>query len=153
MSVKFKIGFEIDAETLFGIVAKFIPLDNLTVEEVIERPQHAPRLASPERIAKSHHFMDGHKMVGVRAAQKNKRAQAPAGFPVNLEDGVNGVIMGVLADGQPHRFKEFGKASAAKGYARTGMGSRLKQLLEYGVIVRTGVGEYVKGKTEPEARR
>lgn len=148
MSVKFKIGFEIDAETLFGIIAKFIPLDNLAVEEVIERPHAAPpRIASPERIAKSHHFMDGHKMVGVKAAQKNKRARAPPGFPINLEDGVNGVIMGVLADGQPHRFKEFGKASAAQGYARTGTGSRLKRLLKHGAVVRTGVGEYVRGKT------
>ena len=38
MSVKFKIGFTVPAETLFGMMAKFLPIEDLHVEEVIDHP-------------------------------------------------------------------------------------------------------------------
>ena len=36
--MKFRIGFEIDAEALFGMLAKMLPIDNLSVEEIV--PHH-----------------------------------------------------------------------------------------------------------------
>ena len=33
--VRFKIGFEIGAETLFGMLSKMLPIDNLSVEEIV----------------------------------------------------------------------------------------------------------------------
>ena len=38
MSVKFKLGFTVSAETLFTLMSKLLPIEDLSVEEVIERP-------------------------------------------------------------------------------------------------------------------
>jgi len=131
MPVKFKIGFQIDAETLFSIVAKFIPLDNLTVEEVFERP-HAgpaqPRLAAAPRL------------------MKNKRAPR-ASNGINLAEGVNGVILRAFDDGEQHGYGELKRLVSAAGYSGSGIGSRIARLVEVGALTRTGVGAYAKGKT------
>ena len=130
MAVKFKIDFQIDAETLFGLISKFLPLENLHVEEVVERHAPAPKLAHQPKLA-----------------PKPKRAPRRSGYATNLEAGVNAVIMGVLADGEPHRFSELQHAIRAAGFARTGLGSRIKRLQEHGIVVRHSPGFYVKGKT------
>jgi hypothetical protein len=55
MPVKFKLGFTIDAETLFGVISKFLPVEDLVVEELapptpepkplaISKPQRAPQV-------------------------------------------------------------------------------------------------------------
>ena len=31
--IKYKLAFTIDSETLFGILSKFLPIEDLTVEE------------------------------------------------------------------------------------------------------------------------
>jgi len=130
MAVKFKIDFQIDAETLFGLISKFLPLENLHVEEVVERHAPAPKLAHQPKLA-----------------PKPKRAPRRSGYAINLEAGANGVIMGVLADGEPHRFSELKDALIAAGFAETGLGSRIKRLVEHGIVVRNEPGSYVKGKT------
>ena len=122
MSVKFKIGFTMDAETLFGIVAKFLPLEHLSVEEVVEhapkRIQHAPKLAGP------------------RTVRTIKRATPRAGYAINLEEGVNRIVMDILADGEVHRFVEMTRAMKASGFKGTGLGSRLKRLMAHGYVER-----------------
>ena len=35
MSVKFKLGFTVSAETLFGLLSKMLPIEDLSVEEVL----------------------------------------------------------------------------------------------------------------------
>jgi hypothetical protein len=131
MTVKFKIGFQIDAETLFGIIAKFLPLENLSVEEVIDRPpMSAPRTLatatlSPRRIP---------QLIKPKRA-RNKRGEGP-----NLEEGVNAVIVKLLSDGQPHRAVEAKALVAAQGYASSGIGSRLDRLREHKVVFQPEIG-------------
>lgn len=135
MPVKFKIGFMIDAETLFGIVAKFLPLENLTVEEMVERdaPPGQPRLP---------------KIAAMVAKAKPTRARPGIRKTINLDEGVNAVIMHMLADGEAHRFHELTQAMKAAGYSSTGLGSRLVRLLEHGFVIRLKPGEYRLGKKD-----
>jgi hypothetical protein len=121
MTVKYKIGFTVDAETLFGLISKFLPFEHLSVEEVIERPRAVqPRL---------------------EPAPKPKRKWASRSM--DLEHGVNAIIMGVLADGEPHPLKEMERAIAATGqYSKNSLGSRITNLSVRGVIVKTSPGHW-----------
>jgi hypothetical protein len=133
MPVKFKIGFQIDAETLFSIIAKFIPLDNLTVEEVFERPhaEHAqPRLAAAPRLIKA-------------AKQKRKRASKS----VDLNTGINRIILEALADGQPHPPIDLKNAIKAGGYSPHSLGSRMQTLLREGYVIKPDHGVYQIGRS------
>ena len=130
MTVKFKIGFQIDAETLFGIIAKFLPLDNLSVEEVVERPHaHTPRLAAAPKLA--------------APKPKLKRNSKPP----NLERGINAIILGALVDGEPHPPIDMKNAIIAHGgYSPDSLSSRLVSLIQQGHVVRAGHGKYAKSK-------
>ena len=49
-TMKFKIGFTIAGETLFGLIAKFLPIEDLSVEELVDKtPQAQP---APARALK-----------------------------------------------------------------------------------------------------
>jgi len=120
MTVKFKVGFTISAETLFGIIAKFLPVDDLNVEEV------AP--AEPRAIAK--------------APRLALRPPKPNGRGPNLDRGANGAILAVLADGQPHRYRDLKKAVIAAGLAGTGLGAKLTRLRELGAAEPLGDGSW-----------
>jgi hypothetical protein len=123
MAVKFKIGFTIDAETLFGILSKFLPLENLAVEEVVERPERPPAPILSKAV--------------VTPIKRRAKRSSPG---ANINEGVNGAIVGVLNDGEPHRYAELKKVVTANGYAGSGIGSRIKRLHENGVIVRVSPG-------------
>lgn len=129
MAVKFKIDFQIDAETLFGLISKFLPLENLHVEEVVERHAPAPKLAHQSKFAPKH-----------------KRARRH-GKGIDIHGGVNGLILRALADGRHHRFKDIQDALSKDGYAQTGLGSKLKRLLEHGAVERVESGVYRKRET------
>ena len=133
MPVKFKIGFQIDAETLFGIIAKFLPLEEVTVEEVVERA-HAPTPRLPKQA----------KLAAPKPVEQASRRRQ-----LNLDEGVNAIIMGALADGEPHRASEIINAIAKDGrYATNGMGSRIPRLLRHGYIVRPSQGMYQLAKAK-----
>jgi hypothetical protein len=137
MPVKFKIGFQIDAETLFSIVAKFLPLDNLSVEEVIERPHPAPqpRIAGypqPTKLAKPQKRRPGHRRTHT---------------PPKLDKGVNKIILDALADGNTHPPSELKAAIKAGGYSPHSLGSRMGQLIRDGHVVQPDYGVYAKGKS------
>ena len=127
MKVKYQIGFTVDAETLFGLIAKFLPFEDLHVEEIVP---HAPR---PQKLA-----------APMAMQRTMKRAPRKRGYPINLNDGVNGVIMGVLADGQPHRYAELKVAVTAAGYAGSGIGSRMERLHAHKAIAKTDYGLWRK---------
>ena len=135
MSVKFKIGFEVDAQTMFGIMAKFLPFDNLHVEEIVERP-HQTSMPKLTKLPKA---------IMQRTAKRAPRRQ---GMTVNLVNGVNGYIMRALADGQPHPFSELQHIIGAAGYAPTGIGSKLTRLRELGFIVNVSTGRWRKANKE-----
>jgi hypothetical protein len=131
MAVKFKVGFTMSAETLFGIIAKFLPIEDLSVEE-LDLPEKLPKIG---KIA-----LAPPKVERLVAPPRPQRAVRVAGYPINVDEGVNGIIMRTLADGKPHRFKDLGAAIAAYGYASTGVGGKLNRLLQHGFIVKLGGG-------------
>lgn len=120
MTLKFRIGFTIDSETMFGMLAKFLPVENLHVEEMVER---APPSELPPRRIQHAKF----------AKPKMKRAK-PEGRKANLKAGVNGHVIRFLSDGQARRAIEIKPILAAAGYAASGIGSRLQKLKEAGIV-------------------
>lgn len=128
MPVKFKLGFTIDAKTLFGIMSKFLPIEDLSVEEVapplgqypitqaiintVERlPKHAPRL-------------------------RRRRS----GYAMKLHAGANAIIMAVLADGALHPGSDINPSMVKAGYATNGLYGRLERLRTHGYIARPRSG-------------
>jgi hypothetical protein len=127
MAVKFKIGFTIDAETLFGIMAKFLPLEDLAVEEVAERPE---RHAAPKRLAHD----DGADIPKIKRGRQSRL-------------GANGGQLKVLADHARRHgvvgYGGLGEALKAAGFAKAGAGSAIKRALDKGVLIRHENGGYM----------
>jgi hypothetical protein len=46
--VKFKIGFTIESETLFFMMSKFLPVNDLHVEEIVDRSTEQIKLTLPK---------------------------------------------------------------------------------------------------------
>jgi hypothetical protein len=126
MTVKFRIGFQIDAETLFGIIAKFLPLENMSVEEVVERPERPPP-GLPKTV-----------MAALTRTDIKRRRSSR---------GVDGGQLKVLADhARAHGvvgFGDLGDALKAAGFAKAGVGSAIKRALDRGVLRRHENGGYV----------
>jgi hypothetical protein len=125
MTIKYKLGFTIDSETLFGILSKFLPIQDLSVEEVVERPAADPAIRFDKRFD--------------LPKPKQKRGGSRG---VNVTHGVNAIIMGVLGDRQIHTYGELRAAIAKTAYSPSGIGSRVDRLVHNGYIVRLGGGKY-----------
>ena len=123
MSVKFRIGFEIEAEALFEIMAKFLPIDNLTVEEARAHPP-APRIAREPTIA----------------APVRRRGRA-----IKVTEGMGGVALAAMAHG-PIRYRDIRVALKGAGYSGKGVGSLLARLIKHGLVVKVSAGVYARGK-------
>jgi hypothetical protein len=122
MAVKFKVGFTMSAETLFGIIAKFLPVEDLQVEEVmarVERPAKVARLAAP-------------------TSPPRKRGNRHSG--ASLDHGANAIILKFLADGKAHAAGPLRPLFTAGGYAASGVGSRLSKLRDAGVVFQPDIG-------------
>jgi hypothetical protein len=130
MSVKFNIGFQIDAETLFGIIAKFLPVENLSVEEVVERPQQPPMPKLPRTVMAA--------LAHTETPKIKRRRQSL---------GANGGQLKVLADhARAHgvvTHAGLGDALKAAGFAKAGAGSAIKRALDSGILSRHGNNGYV----------
>lgn len=123
--VKFKVGFEIGAETLFGMLAKMLPIDNLHVEEMIERqPMNGAQIANGVKH-------------GPTARKKRRISKG-----VDLTRGVNGIVMGILNDGQPHRAVEMYGPLKEAGFSENSVSSRLQALRERGLVENIGMGTW-----------
>jgi hypothetical protein len=122
MSVRFKVGFQIDAETLFGLIAKFLPVEALEVEEIAPKPTLAERAIAIHKLA--------HK-------PRQKRASPGP----NLKKGINSIIMVALSDG-PKRPVELQLKIKAAGFSPNSVTSRLEELSKFGVIERVGDGRW-----------
>ena len=87
--IKYRLGFTMSAETLFALMAKVLPIEDLNVEEIIERPpavqKPARRLAQPQP-----------QLV------KPERKKRDRGGP-NMKAGANAIIMELFSDGKGHR--------------------------------------------------
>jgi hypothetical protein len=140
MTIKYKLGFTIDSQTLFGIMAKFLPIENLTVEEVPVIERQLKRADLPELL---HNL---HKPKPVR----HKKAPRGSGYAVNIYAGVNAIIMAAMADGKPHTLVDSHANIVAAGYSPNGLYSRVQRLVKHGYIIRVRSGYYQltpKGKT------
>jgi len=118
MSVKFRIGLTIDGETLFGIIAKMLPVEDVSVEEVSPKPRLAQRA------------------IAIAHRPKPKRQGK-----VRLKAGINGIILTAMADG-PKRALELKPLVEAAGYSQNSVNSRLEELRKKGITERVGDGKW-----------
>ncbi len=141
MPMKLKIGFTVSAETLFGLMAKVLPIENFHVEEILEREPLAPRrmeeLARPAASA---------------TAKKRPRRNTRRGA-IDLKAGANEIVLALLSDGEPHRAAELKPLFQARGYAPTGVGSRLEKLRDFGVVFQPEFGLWQKVKNVDTPRK
>lgn len=117
MPVKFKLGFTIDAETLFGVISKFLPVEDLVVEEL------APPTPEPKPLAIS---------KPQRAPQV--RRKKGSGHALNVHAGANTVIMAMLSDGEQHAVSECLPAIRAAGFSTNGIHTRFQRLQRHGIV-------------------
>jgi hypothetical protein len=139
MTMKLKIGFTVSAETLFGLMAKLLPIDDLHIEELGEtaRPSLAPAKAAPKQIGKPH-----------KPPPKQQRRQSAG---PDLKSGVNRIIVEALSGG-PRRASEIKPLLKAAGYAESGIGSRLEKLRAVGIVHQPEFGLWqLTAKTEAAA--
>ena len=135
MTIKYKLAFTIDSETLFGILSKFLPIQDLSVEEVME----------PQPVPAHMDYLERHMKV-----TKRKRAPRVSGYAINIFAGVNAIVIAALADGKAHTLIDSHANIAAAGYSTSGLYSRVQRLVKHGYIVKVRSGYYQltpKGKT------
>jgi hypothetical protein len=142
MPVKFKIGFEMDAETLFGIIAKFVPLENLSVEEVVERPHVVPRIAPEPNTSEGR----PKPLKLVRASRNGRKPYTRHPRQIDLKTGLNFIILDALSDGENHTPTELKAAIAKTAYSPNSLASRMAQLIRDGHVVQADYGSYKLGK-------
>jgi len=117
--IKYRLAFTIPAETLFGLMAKVLPIEDLSVEEIVEpRSVVTPQIERP---------------------QFKRKRSAP---PPNLKAGVNAIVLGILSDGKAHPTSEIKPAMAKQGYAAAGAGSELEKLRKRGLIYQPDFGAW-----------
>jgi hypothetical protein len=119
MIVKYKIAFTMDAETLFGLMSKMLPIENLSVEELVE---HQPKLP----IA--------HAVKHITTKRKKRSS-------LRLDRGINGIILTAMSD-KPVRAIEIRPKIVAAGFSGNSLTSRMQFLQEHGVIEPLGDGTW-----------
>lgn len=127
MPVKFKLGFTIDAETLFGILAKFLPVSDVTVEEIVQAPPQQPI---------------GDLVHALHSPQRVKHVKKAYGHAVNIHSGVNAVIMATMADGAIHTAADCLPAIRAGGYSSNGLSGKLTRLKAHGILAQPRPGRW-----------
>jgi hypothetical protein len=123
MIVKYKIAFTVDSETLFGLMSKFLPVENLSVEELVERRPVEAIAHAVKRIT-------------------TKRKKRPS-IPIRLDSGINGIIMTAISD-KPARAIEIRPKVIAAGFSGNSLTSRMQFLHDHGVIEPVGDGTWRK---------
>jgi len=138
--VKFKVGFTMSAETLFSIIAKFLPVEDMSVEEVPERV-----VAPLSKVAR--------QVAGLAPPPKPKHPPQQRGrhSGPSLESGVNAVILRALDDGNVHRYRDLKAAVGAAGYAPTGIGAKLARLRELNVVHQPDLGFWQIGEAKKKS--
>jgi hypothetical protein len=141
MAVKFKVGFTMSAETLFGIIAKMLPIEDLQVEEI--EPRAVP---APPKVAALAGPIKKPRKPYPKEVRRGNRHTGP-----NLDVGVNAIIMAHLSDGKPHYATELKPLLKAAGFSPNGTGSRLQSLLRAGVLHQPAYGLWQIGEAKKAA--
>lgn len=127
--VRYKIGFIVDGEALFRMLSKFLPVDDLRVEELApSAPVSAPPL--------SHDWTPSwNKQITKPVAKLRKTSKRRSrGSARSLTEGTNGIIMSLMADGKYHRAAELKPLMKAAGFSTHSIGSRLGDLRDNDVL-------------------
>jgi DNA-binding transcriptional ArsR family regulator len=136
--VKFKVAFTIDAKTLFAYLSQALPtLENLHVEEVIERVAEKPKKIEKKLLSETQI-----KMVKKYERKYERKKFVSKGRKFNLDQGINRILVEVLSDGKLHSADELVKAISATMYSSNSVQSRLASLKEYGVIINPEKGKW-----------
>ena len=125
--IKYRLAFTMPAETLFALMAKVLPIEDLSVEEIAPTPAKAAR-----------QLADNGQLV--KPKRRRRATRTPESYQVNLKEGVNGVLMDILSDGQVHETAVFKPAMTTRGYAAAGTSSALAKLLKRGVVFQPEFG-------------
>jgi hypothetical protein len=122
--VKFKIGFTIQAETLFHLVSKMLPIEDLSVQEIFEKPSVAPQVKTMGKTAQ----LVAKRMMPSSRVRGHKRQ-------FNLDQGLNKIVVDFLSDGKNHRASELEPiVQKTNFYSINSIQSRLAALAIYGVV-------------------
>jgi hypothetical protein len=124
MSVKFKIGFTITPEVLFGIIAKVMPLENLHIEQLVEAPMPDPAIRFDKRFD-----------LPSPKSKKLKKLKKKPSIPLNLTKGINKIMVEALQT-RPHKAIEIKPMLISGGYSGNSVGSRLQNLETHGIVER-----------------
>ena len=126
MSVNFKVGFTISGETLFALIAKMLPIDDLSVEEI-------PTLTERSIAV--------HKLTQQAIAAHRKPQAQRKNNPLRLNMGINGIVLTAMKD-KPMKALELQPLIVAAGFSANSINSRLEALRIKGIIERVGDGRW-----------
>lgn len=135
--MKFKIGFTIEGETLFRMMAQFLPVEDMQVEEVFSHPAPNPLPSSDTYVSK----LTGKTYYKNKALAK-PRQKRRASRPVSLTTGINKIIIDELSHGMARRASDIKPAMIKAGYSANSVASRMQALLEHGVVEHMGDGAW-----------
>jgi hypothetical protein len=141
---KYKIGFVGEAEVLFAMMAKLLPLDHVTVEEVAPPTPQPTRVLAQQLVRhldapKSETFVS--KQTG-KTYYKNKQYKREPPIPMDLTRGINRIIMEALAHGMARSAIDLRPLVKKGGFSANSVGSRLQKLEVKGVVERMGDGTW-----------
>lgn len=135
---KFRVSFTITAETMFHMMSKFLPIDDLSVVEqpLVERA----KLAQPKPA-----IVTQQKLVGKWKIKPKHKTRS-----IDMKKGINSVIADLLSDGKPHRAMEIGPLIKARGYSPNSVTSRLDALQAAGLVKKVDIGTWILVESNPK---
>jgi hypothetical protein len=128
---KFKVAFTMDAKTLFLIVSKMLPIEDLKVEEKLDEAELKAALHSLAPKAE--------RAKLAQPSPKPKFAKSKPSIPFSPDKGINKILLDYLAK-RPHKSIELRKPLQEAGYSANSVGSRLQELAKRGIITQHGDG-------------
>ena len=136
--VRYKIGFTINAETLFTLASKLLPIEDFSMEEMIERPAPDPAIRFDRRF----------DLPPKPKKKPHTKAPRKPGYKLNPDAGVNKILLDMLADGRPHHVAEADGMIKEAGYSPNGMYSRILRLEKHGFVFqpRKGLWQLISKK-------
>jgi hypothetical protein len=118
--MKFKIAFTIESRDLFDIMSKFLPIDDLHIEEIIEK-------------------LPTEKISYDKTPYLKKRKRPPP-VAINLSAGMNKVMISYFSDGKKHKPTELKEPFVTNGFSKNSISSQLDKLSKRGVIFQPEYG-------------
>jgi hypothetical protein len=134
--VKFRIGFTIEAETLFGYISKLMPsLQDLNVEEIYD----APQMAKPKMSVVAQKVAEHIKLE--KPIQPRKKHRTPFKHPSGrtLKELVKEFMEKNKGD---MTWADLGKHTESLGYEKSSINNAITRLTESGDIEKRGPGVY-----------